>query len=80
MVHMDSDLIGKLHYDWYCTFADSGLPNWVAGDDDDDDVDAHPGDQHLSLPNQFLSKYSFQNVTSLICFLFKARWCDVSFT
>ena len=48
-----------------CTICTICLPDGVAGDDDDDDVDAHPGYQNLSLPDQFLSKYSSQNITTI---------------
>ena len=38
----------------------SGLPYWVAGDDNDDDVDADSGDQNLPLPNEFLRQITSQ--------------------
>ena len=37
------------------------LPDGVAGDNDDHNVDADSGNQNLPLPNQFLAKYSNDN-------------------
>ena len=50
----------------------------MTGDDDDDNVDAHSGDQNLSLPNQFLAKYLFQNISKYLI-IFSSKLDDVSF-